>query len=39
MSMWNYILKGTFVLGYTCGKAYLVGFKAARAIVKAVTKV
>ncbi len=37
--MWNYILKGTFGLGYTCGKAYLVGFKAARAIVKAVVKV
>ena len=39
MSVWNYILRSTYALGYTCGKAYLVGFKAARAIMKAVVKV
>ena len=37
--MWQYILKGTFGLGYTCGKAFLVGYKVARVVVKAVTKV
>lgn len=37
--MMNYILNGTFGLGYACGKAFSVGFKIARFVAKAVTKV